>query len=622
MKRTTTILLALLLAAPVLAGMGTSRGHDLDALWARAQKDHDLASLDALLLLESRHAEITAHGDLAVTVQRMVWIGTDAGLRAHADLRIPWNSDTSAFEVHALRTWRDGRWWPDAEKISPTAVVETLPYGADRCPDYAGQRETMLLHDGVELPCLMETAYTIAVRGGAARGADEVFVMAQREPALLVEYRLTAPKIRVWTESCHGAPEPVIEGNSRVWTMVDVPRLRLPVTGRAALYEPTLAWSTWPDREALAAVLIEPVEAAAVIGDALADTLDARLETVRSDIARARAVAALIDEGVRGVGYREGPGRRAPRTAARTWETTYAHDLDRAALALALLRKANLDVALVPWSTNGPFAEDVFCAADYDRLLIRIAGPGDAPLAVYDPGRGTLLPGTELHRTPEPPEIRISRVKLDLDLAQGDDGWSGRGHMTTEGALCFYGRMAGEDGEAAAHLETVLGTVLPGAALDGYTPVLFTPERVELSFAFTFDPGEPDARGRLRLELGDLPGGVLDELPGDVHVEDPSRESPVHLRTSMLQELSLRVDTGNGEVVRAPAARLAEDGGRTGQFYLSVDETGTGLEIRRSLSLSAAAPIVDWTVLRGLLLQETDPANRVILLEADTSDGG
>ena len=278
------------------------------------------------------------------------------------------------------------------------------------------------------------------------------------------------------------------------------------------------------------------------------------------------------------------------------------------------MREAGLDVELMPWSTHGPFATDVPCAADYDRLLIGIAGPGDAPLAVYDPEHGDLRSSAEFLPAPA---SSVSGISLDLDLAHGDEGWTGRGHVSAGALLSPYGLMAGVDGETAAHLQSVLDGVLPGATLDEITPVLFMPETVELGFTFDFDPGEPDDLGRLRIELGDLPGGVLDELPGDVHAESLTRESPVNLRASVVQDLGLRIDTGGLEVVRAPAGHDVAGTGKAGSFEMTVEEDGQVLEIRRRLALNGPEPIIDWPALRALLLEERDPANRIILLEAE-----
>ncbi|MFO7608734.1 MAG: hypothetical protein R6X35_05980, partial [Candidatus Krumholzibacteriia bacterium] len=59
MKTLRIIAIAVLLlggaaGAALAAGMGTSAGHDLDALWAQAQKTYDTAQEDAIILLDSR----------------------------------------------------------------------------------------------------------------------------------------------------------------------------------------------------------------------------------------------------------------------------------------------------------------------------------------------------------------------------------------------------------------------------------------------------------------------------------------------------------------------------------------------------------------------------------------
>ena len=173
--------------------MGVSGGHDLDSIWKSAAGKFDLSKHDAVILLESARVEVFAGGAKRTTVHRVVWIGTDVGIDTHADLRVPWNSASSTFKVVKLRTWRDGRWWPDETRVSPTAVVETLPFAVALADDYSAMRETMLLHDGVEIPCVMETEYTIEETAPGPGGADGFFVLACREPAVLVEYVVDVP---------------------------------------------------------------------------------------------------------------------------------------------------------------------------------------------------------------------------------------------------------------------------------------------------------------------------------------------------------------------------------------------------------------------------------------------
>jgi len=129
MKSLTILLLVAAAGLPALAaaGPGVSNGHDLDALWARAEAGHDLAREDAVVLLDDLSVTVAADGTIATRLHTVVWIGTAQGIRHYADLRVPWNAATSTLDVELLRTWRDDRWWPDAARISETAVVHTLP---------------------------------------------------------------------------------------------------------------------------------------------------------------------------------------------------------------------------------------------------------------------------------------------------------------------------------------------------------------------------------------------------------------------------------------------------------------------------------------------------------------
>jgi hypothetical protein len=620
MKRTLTITLCLIaLATTAFAEMGASRGHDLDALWKRAQDSLDLDTLDAALLLESRSVEVWPHGDLWTTVHRVVWIGTRAGLRAHADLRIPWNSDTSQLDVEVLRTWRDGRWWPSADTVSETAVVETLPHALGRCPDYAGMRETMLLHDGIELPCIMETAYMIITPGGAEPGADGVFVMAQREPAVRVEYRVTAPKIPLHARSFNGAPEPVIEGNTRAWILDDAPRLRLPTTRHAVRYEPTLMWSTWYDRGTMLCDHAEPLYDAAVIDEALTDSVSARVAGVRSEIARARIVVDMLAEGVRNIHYDDTHWARAPREAGRVWDTAYGHDRDRAVLALALFNAANLTADLQLVSTDGPLLADFPATALLDRTLVRIWDGDDTHLAVYDPARGGLLPASEQFGVWIGSETDgKAAVELHLSLTPTEEGdWTGSGYFTANEVLSPHILMAGTGTETADRLDSVLDGALDGATLTGHNPDRFTPRSVAMGLAFDFTPGEPDEADRIRIDLADLLGGLLDEMPPDVRLEDAVRESPVWLRDSMRQAMTLRIDLDGVSVAHAPESHMIDTG--AGQFMLMVELTDETLVIKRRLVLSGGIhyPAASWPDLRALLLEEVDPANRVVMLKRD-----
>jgi len=286
--------------------MGVSYGHDLDELWAGAQADYALSGEDAVLLLESRQITWDGEGTLATRVHRVVWIGTSVGIRGYADLRVPWNTATSRLDVAVLRTWRDGRWWPDESVISETAVVQTLPYALNHADDYTSMRETMLLHDGVELPCIMETVYTITETG--LPGAGGLFVMPQRDPSVLTEFKLTVqaasdPQFEIL--NADALPVTSDETGSHVlsWSLENVPALRIPLTGAPAAYEPAVVWSTWSDWPSLRDHWRGLFDEAAVLDEALTDSLQTWIEDAPSSWSRIRAVVdQVVEETREGIG--------------------------------------------------------------------------------------------------------------------------------------------------------------------------------------------------------------------------------------------------------------------------------------------------------------------------------
>jgi hypothetical protein len=632
---------ALALSSPVLiraGSMGVSRGHDLDMLWARAQKEFDLARHDAVLLLASRHVSILENGDKRTRVHRVVWIGTEVGIEDHADLRIPWNEATSTFTVIALRTWNDGRWWPDESKVSETAVVETLPFALAQTADYTSMRETMLLHDGVELPCVMETIYEIEERG-TAEGADGLWIFPQGDPAVLVEYILSVPAgITPEFRSGNGAPESRAgddEGSaaSYVWTMENVDRLESPRISFPAMYAPFVSWSTWKDWNALGRAIGPGYDDAAGLNDALGDSLRARLKYEPTPAARVRKIASLTDEWTRNIRYDWGFWRFSPRPAARTWETAYGHGLDRAVLAAALFREAGFGAEWAFYSI--PYAEfdgSLPGLSCFEGLAVEVRG--DRLHGYYDPAEGKLEQGeawaygrvfwrpvndgTEEFEAPRPKRNdpdHTSGYELMLTIEPGEEGdWKGSGCLSADGLFCPYGEMTGLAGEALAHLERIVQSVLPGASVRGYNPEHFDSDFVTLGFEFTLESGEPDDMGRTRIVFGEPAGAVKAHMPPDVHSYQERRGSPVIIGGKSKQRIELRIKTGDREVLYLPEERKLSNG--VGCFALTVEKEGGWVTIERELNIDRPiVPPEEWLALRALLLEETDAAGRMILLE-------
>jgi len=323
------VILSALLSVPSSAAqMGTSGGHDLDLLRSKAEEYFDFSRFDAVLLLDSESVTVASDGSVKTSVHRVVWVGTTMGIRAHADLRIPYDSKTEKLEVIKLRTWRDGRWWPHQSKVSETAVVETLPFAIAGADDYSTMRETMLLHDGVELPCVMETEYELTRKGGAGEGHDGLWVFSREDPAAMVEYSITVPR----GKTLHIGPGTKIQQAEKsspdgmtcyTWTMSGVDPLGYPRLKNPECYAPFVSWSTWKDWKSLGDYFTTVFEQAAELGSKASDTLRSRVGNLPGQPCRAREAAAMVDEFTRPVRYDFPFPAFYPRPADRTWETAY-----------------------------------------------------------------------------------------------------------------------------------------------------------------------------------------------------------------------------------------------------------------------------------------------------------
>ncbi len=629
-----SVLIALLLAAGTApaADLGKSAGHDLDSLWKTAQKTYDLEVEDAVVLLESSTVTVGDEGTLVTRVHRVVWVGTSRGIREYADLRVPWNSDTSTLDVELLRTWMDGRWWPGPQVISETAVVPTLPHALDHADDYTSMRETMLLHDGVELPCIMETAYTIAEQGSPAAGADGLFVFPQRDPAVLTELVVRVPHgMHFAWEAMNGAPmaDDDDENGVRVlrWMTKKSPALTRPLTSQPAAHEPAVAWSTWADWDTLDAAWKESISAAAVLGPELAAELDAHL---------AGSLNHLVDtvefwnESVRPVHYPFRHWRLAPRTADRTWETGYGHPLDRAVLLKAMLehstdsQRSRHRVECAPAEHGfGETAPDLPRLSGYDDLYV-VTRSGNF---VIDVDHGTILSRIPLDVSCRTPFTQTgasggSRT-LRLSLEPHDDGgWQGDGLLIFHESIAVGKRLFDDPDARNTLVENVVGSILTGCEIADIT---------SLATAFRFTVTMPelplDHLDQPVLALGPWDNGVLDQLPADIHLHDEARTTPLRIPRNLREEVELRLKVDDRSV-RAPEA--VHMTGATGVFTV---ETGTEhgwLTVTRTLDLSQPDDGVSldwnepnrhvhaasaWPGLRQLLLESREPIHGRIVFE-------
>ncbi len=640
----------LALARPAAAEpMTYDNALDIGAMMQQAQKTWDLSAQDGILLLEQVHYTWLDDGRLREQRHRVVWIATDVAQRNFADLRIPWDSDRQTFTVQALRVWRGGR-WIDARK---TAVVETTPFALREAPDYAGIRETMLLHDGVELPCILECAYTIEDKAPYRAGMEGEWTFRHVVPALNSWVILEAPeKAGLKTSASEGvaAPERVAPGATseggrsvywyRMGKMAPAP---LPPADRAAADLPRVQWSTyseWADLGRSLRTVFDDLAGIRALGQqgahvgpgaesrpgALRDSLAVLLDGDPPAAEAARRITDFVKRSERRVAYDWRLLLPRARSAARTYDTAYGSDLELAALAAGLLDSAGFDVtpafvAAAPGEETG--ATPTFALFQSPGLWLQREGYS----AYWDASgsklqTGASLAGRVVWRLPVqfsagrgvPPSADRSIVTLSLHYDATGKKWTAGGTLEGDGAFSPYDAIAGEADGVFDRLNHLVGGVLTGLAIDSYTPITFTPESVVVTFVTKPLAADPDTLGRIPLVIGAPAGGIISRLPHDVQLYTAERDAPVRLPGPQEQSIGVKIALGGLEVARVPAdVRIAND---AGSFEVTSARKGDTLTVARKLRLAKSRyAAAEWPALRALLLAEADEANRTVLLQ-------
>ena len=612
-----TIATLLLLPGSLLAdGLGVSLGHDLDSLWKKAQSEYDLMVEDAVILLESQQVQFAADNSKSTRIHRLVWIGTTVGIHSYADLRIPWNTATSNLEVEVLRTWRDGRWWPDEKNISETAVVHTLPHRLDKADDYTTMRETMLLHDGVELGCIMETAYIITEKNTPAAGA--VFVLPQHDPTVLTELKVTGKNLI--HQELNGAAQPEVIDAGLHWQAELTPALRQPIAASRELYEPSVVWSTWENWGQLADHWMAAYSSEMKLDDDQIQNLKVELHPALGTRQKLVAVGDYLNEMVRSIHYDHGFWRGNPRSASRTLATAYGHDLDRAILAGAFLAEAGFTAEpMLVGRGQTLVAPEIPRLQDLQRIVLRIPSVEDV---VLDPSSGHLLSFDEIFGHPNwslvndhetgPRNSVLSQSENSLTLAVSlekseEDFWQGSGHFQGKGRFSQHGPFLSDADFKEGYLSRLTNSLIAGLKPSAASPGKLETTWVEIDMEFEKFELSKDSLERKVLVLGKPDGGILSQLPAGGHLYDESRQTPVMGIGNWNQTVILRIEVGDEDLLQTPESfSLANE---AGSFEMEVAFENGWLVLTRTLQIAEEATAAsNWPQLRALLLKESDPA--------------
>jgi len=605
---------------------------DIAELLAAAGNGFDLVKQDAVLLFDGQEIRWLPGGRLKKDVHRIVWINTNIAINRYGDHRIPYDDAHCTFHVSTVRTWRDGRWWPSG----PTGIVETLPYALRTAYDYTNMREMMLLHDGIELPCILEIAYAVEDKEPFRKGAEGLWAFARQEPAVRSCFTLGLPRgqgLNVFTPDGVPAPEKETDQESGLdiyrWKMGPLEAIPRPHTDDPAAYVPYVSWSTWADWNVFGKHLKDTFEAGIKMDQRLTGCLDSLLNDARTDGEKAGLIAGFINDRTRFVDYPEAYWWPTPRQAARTYSTAYGHRLDRAILAAALF-------------TNGGLrAYPAFLGRGYGNIddgvptISRMNGIGvwvygDNLDAWYDPTGGTVshgpapadrrtvwLPGVDekpsVHRIGKSEENRFEAC-ITLSLDKKKKSFTGTGFINAEGCLSPYGRMVGLGDEAKTCLGAVFSGMISGMKVTNFNPSVFTRQRVVIGCELELEKPEADDLDRLPLVIGRPTGGVFDFLPENVDLYSQVRSSPVVMPCPMNQKVELRLDTKGLEVIYSPSEQFLEN--TAGSFSLTAGGGDDRVIIIRKLKLGKAVYQPDeWPALRALLLAASHERNQTLLVK-------
>lgn len=632
------VVFAVLVAASPVQGQQSYDGRfDIAELMATARERFDCSKQDAVILAEGQQVFWLPDGRLSTLVHRIVWINSRVAINAYSDSRIPYDKERCTFTPLALRTWRDNQWWP----TDSSGVVETLPFELEKAYDYSNMREMMLLHNGIENPCIAEIAYRIEDKSPFRKGADGIWLFSRQDPAVESWFELGVPAGQSpLTAAENGAP--AAEKTTDQKTGLDVYRWKMnvveaeprPHTVDPAGDVPHVTWSTWANWREFGSFLETNFDSSAKTDAPLQAALDSLTRKARTATELAGLIAGFINDHTTAIHYPESYWRTAPRPAEQTLASAYGHHLDRAILAAALFYGAGFDARPVFIAQGvGSLTDNVPSLARFGGVKLRVNGNGLD--AYYDPADGTLSSGQSLifnHTVWNPgddrPTATISgtydrgeiETRIDLSFDTEMNKFTGTGFLSTADGLSAFDRMSGVDDKAKTYLNSLVSGLLKGATVTEYNPDRFDQSAAVTTFTMELPKPEPDDQGCVVLVLGKPIGGIVDHLPSDIQAYILQRRSSVRLPFLMDQKIEFRLNLAPWKTVFYPVNQTIENA--AGQFTVSSEVKDSQLVVIRELKLTKAVfKPEEWPLLRQLLLAENHEKNRTILLKAVTEEG-
>ena len=630
------IVITLGIAPNTMAQKSISGMQDIGQLMTIAKNKYDFSKQDAVILFEGKKLYSLPDGRLVDFSHEIVWINTDHAIEHYGDHRIPYDSKHCDFKVVTVRTWRDNQWW----ETGPTGIVETLPFEVEKAYDYADLRDMMLLHNGIELPCIIEVAYYIEDKEPFRSSVDGIWSFAKEDPVVWSWFGCGVPKgekPKTLTSKTIGNPE--VETDDK-WD-VDVywwktgPWNAVPesFSQNPASDVPYIAWSNWDSWRAYGDYINGLITKSDDIDSAIVLAVDSVITDTYTDSEKASLIAGFIDDKTRMLEIDNKFKLDTPRPALRTYNTAYANRFERAVLAKAMFESAGLQAQAVYFgSAYGKVLPDI---PTLDAMTgIDLWLKGDNLDAIYNPPTGQIISGNsvivnrELWRPGVDPKPILNAdntglssldLKLELEYNTTDNKFTGKGFYTADNALSPYGKMIGIDDETKSFLNKLLGSVIKSAKVTNFNLERLDPNQVRCGFEYEIDKPEPDDLGRLNLVMGEPSPGLFDYRPGNIRLTDQEISSVISMPTKITQAVTLKIRLSDLQLVYQPQSITTTND--AGEFTAKIVKDDESLTVTKKLStMKRIYHPDDWPALRQLLLDESDERYSTIIVKAEKAE--
>jgi hypothetical protein len=620
--------------------------YNLSELHRQADSAYQMSGEDAVLLLDKHHITRYDDGRIETYVHGAIWIRENVAIDNYGDHRIPYDSERTEFTVNTLRTYRDNQWWETGE----TGIVETLPYALRNAYDYTNIREMLLLHNGIELPCLLEVAYTITDKEPFRPGYDYRWMFQKHDPAVRSEFGVTLPEsdtLISYAFDVDGKYQISYQedGSTYTWTLGPLPALPYPTPDYVALFTPYVEWGTWESWEELASDVKAAFRNSISFSEETSSDLDSIMRWSVEHADYLERIGKYLSENTRFTDYDMSFFMWHPRTPQRVLETGYANIIDRLRVIAAVFENDNRMEAPEDYrgfvlyghgsgrgSVPGVSWVDAirYSSGWEDQLAIDPSAcivTRDTRESIADQWTHVLLldDTPELETTLNPlagvrNDVSAYSVIANVGLGESDSVLVGSGSLTTTNGLSVFDQIAGYlDVPSKRFIEAEIGSIFNGVQITDYSVEAVGPDKVKIGYEFKISLTAPDEFDRYQITLKSAKSGLNSVLRPNVSAYQQELDVPVFIPCEYSEAVTIRIDPDGLDLVYVPEFdTIMTSAG--GQLIHVIQDSSYVQVMKRTRIYQNTVEPPNWSELRPLLLEHEARRNSVIYFKLASNE--